>query len=58
MRIVQLLSRTKPAASNKNHSLVNLSEITKAQRMAVSPQEVPSVTKFVENRYGKMYFLN
>nr|CAG4639113.1 EOG090X04LA [Daphnia magna] len=45
-----LLSRTKPATSNKNHSLVNLSEITKAQRMAVSPQEVPSVTKFVENR--------
>nr|CAG4636942.1 EOG090X04LA [Ceriodaphnia reticulata] len=45
-----LLSRTKPAASSNSHALVNLSEITKAQRLAATPQEAPSITKFVENR--------
>ena len=48
---VQLLSRTKPATNGSNsHPLVNLSEFTKAQRLTATPQEAPSITKFVENR--------
>ena len=47
---LQLLSRTKPVSNNKGQALVNLSEITKIQKLASAPQELPSVIKFIENR--------
>nr|CAG4646981.1 EOG090X04LA [Megafenestra aurita] len=45
-----LLSRTRPANSTNANLLANLSETAKAQRLASSPQETPSVIKFIENR--------
>ncbi|XP_046644633.1 intraflagellar transport protein 56-like isoform X1 [Daphnia pulicaria] len=45
-----LLSRTKPVINSNSQAMVNLNEITKIQKMASAPQEVPSVIKFIENR--------
>lgn len=51
----KLLSRAKPAGSN-SIGLINLNQNAKIQELSGGPEEILSVTKFVENRYCPVRF--